>query len=567
MAEKKFLYKVYNKNGEFIKSWDDVVNDPDFSWNINEGLGELTVRLPRTFDVFGESDDVAVGNEVQVWCDRGGTKNTLEVEQLNYTTGSIGWGTTSQERIAQTFQPTHDYKLSRVTLWTVRNGSPHDNIEMELWAGDSNNPTYKMANAQNRILGSLQPTQNIKTADMHFDFGKIQLYSGQTYWLIMTRDGGLDNTNYYALLASFNATDNYLRGGAKKYTTAAGWSDYLTNSDFCFKIYSGEDDVKKIYSGYISAYEPVIQGRDEYVDVHCLGYGSQLNNEIHKSGNSTTVAYNSCTIASIVKTMMDDFKQYNFKVSYGDLYRFLEDTNTVVSYTFNTQTHKQVIDKCREMAPANWYWRVGADNILEFKQKNSEADHYFTIGKDIISIRQNKRIEDLYNVVYFKGKDTLYRVYTRSGSIANYGRRAYMMQDERVTLDATADVMANSFLDEHDAIETRVEVDILGQTESGGLGYDIESIYPGQTCQIRNFNTEASESLWDQALWDVNVWDYDISYLLGTVLQIKSVKYTPGKATISLSSRPLPVASTMENIYRNLEGYRNAENPATPTAA
>ena len=124
--------------------------------------------------------------------------------------------------------------------------------------------------------------------------------------------------------------------------------------------------------------------------------------------------------------------------------------------------------------------------------------------------------------------------------------------------------MATSFLDEHDSIETRVEVVITAEDDTG-MGYDIESIYPGQTCIIRNFETNAADTLWDQFIWDVSTWDYSIAYLIGQVLQIMSVSYTPNKVTISLSSRPLPIASTMENIYRNLEEYRNKDNAATPT--
>ena len=66
--QKLYLYKVYDSSGNFLTTWNDVVNEPTFSQSINYGNGEMTVELARTTKDFGETDDVAYNNEVKVYC-------------------------------------------------------------------------------------------------------------------------------------------------------------------------------------------------------------------------------------------------------------------------------------------------------------------------------------------------------------------------------------------------------------------------------------------------------------------------------------------------------------------
>jgi len=66
--QKRYQYKVYSKEGQFITTWDDVINEPTFTVVINGGYVEAGIQLARSTDDFGEGEDVAFGNEVQIWC-------------------------------------------------------------------------------------------------------------------------------------------------------------------------------------------------------------------------------------------------------------------------------------------------------------------------------------------------------------------------------------------------------------------------------------------------------------------------------------------------------------------
>lgn len=65
---KQFKYDVYDNDGTYISTWNDIVSEPEFSAQVNGGLGEMRVVLARNADDFGESDDVEFRNQVIVKC-------------------------------------------------------------------------------------------------------------------------------------------------------------------------------------------------------------------------------------------------------------------------------------------------------------------------------------------------------------------------------------------------------------------------------------------------------------------------------------------------------------------
>lgn len=65
---KTYEYRIYD-NDSYVNTWvEEVVSDPSFRTIINGGASELTVRLAREFDNFGEDEDVKLNNRVDVWC-------------------------------------------------------------------------------------------------------------------------------------------------------------------------------------------------------------------------------------------------------------------------------------------------------------------------------------------------------------------------------------------------------------------------------------------------------------------------------------------------------------------
>ena len=194
----------------------------------------------------------------------------------------------------------------------------------------------------------------------------------------------------------------------------------------------------------------------------------------------------------------------------------------------------------------------------------NNAKKLFKIGVNLLEIKPQKRMENIKNIVYFVGNG-IYKKYTRSGSVASYGKREYVYQDNRVSQVGTADILADNFLDNNESAEIRTNIRIIDSNLDEATGYDIESIHPGDTIQIQGFGIDYPSSSWDSSSWDETYWDNSIQSATLLPMTVVSVKYSPDYVDLELSSRPLPINRRIEDIYRNVVAYINSDNPETPT--
>jgi len=319
---------------------------------------------------------------------------------------------------------------------------------------------------------------------------------------------------------------------------------------------------QKIYSGWISSYELV--SKEQSVIVTCQSYATTLKDNILKNGSATTVTYNSYDPSSIFRNILT---LYNGVITYTP--SSVQDTGTKVSYTFKCSTVKDALSKCLELCPVHWYFYFDANNIAWLKHTDFETiDHTLYLKKHCSSFSMRKNLENMVNAYYFLGggEPQLYKKYERQGSIDVWGRREKLEQDERVTVESTADIMATSYLDAYDAPQIEVELEVLDSNGESDKGYDIESLKPGDIVRIIDPSVSTHYyTLWDVAEWDVDYWDYNLTYALNIPMQIQNINYAYDKAQLTLSTRMVDITKRIEDIKRNLEGFRNENIPTTPT--
>ena len=318
----------------------------------------------------------------------------------------------------------------------------------------------------------------------------------------------------------------------------------------------------QIYSGYLTRYEPITNGQEETLEVTFLSYWLEAARYVLEDSGDTKVAYNSQDPSNIFKDLLDKFTARGGKLDYNA--SSVDTTGTTVSYTFNLNTFQECLRKVIELSPDNWYLRVGEDDIMYLKEMEATAKHIFHIGRDITYYKPEKRIENLVNVVYFRGGGTLYKKYTASGSVASYGEYAKKIVDERVTVEATADIMANRVLNALSSPEIRITIRILDNNNNNGKGYDIENIKVGDTCKILGA-TKKGNNLWDNMEWDNDAWDYDITNASATLMQIHKVSYFVDFVELEISNQQPDIAKRIEDINRNLVNAQTADAPTTPT--
>lgn len=320
----------------------------------------------------------------------------------------------------------------------------------------------------------------------------------------------------------------------------------------------------KIWEGKINRYEPETTNEGtEIVNIVATSRLLEMEKRLIKSGNDTEVAYSSKDPAHILKSLID------MPSAGGILLKgLINDTSTTASYTFQANTIREGFDIVVKLSPQYWYWWLNQNNEINFKVANfEEIDHQLYIGKEVSGVRMTKTIENLCNRVYFMGggSPNLYKMYERTSSQTEWGIREVFLKDERVTLDATAELIATSYLDNFDHPVAEIEVEVVDSNIDPVDGYDIERFKPGDIVQVFHPEMEKRDTLWDEAYWDVDYWDFDVKYALGQPHQILEINYQFNKCVLRLSQKLEDFQKRMEEIKRNADETAKINLPSVPT--
>ena len=337
--------------------------------------------------------------------------------------------------------------------------------------------------------------------------------------------------------------------------------DVRINNEVKLFTHDEVNGTRQLYHGIIRGYEPFIEGSEQLIRVNLMPYFIRFGDELVKDSGDTTVVRNSSEPAQMMRDMVE-------LLDAGFNGRPIENTGTTVSYTFSYVSYRESLDKIVQLAPLNWFYTVdGNDNVIFRESDLNTVDHELWVGKEIKSVGATKRVDNMVNAVYFLGggDPPLYNLYEREASISEYGRREYKMKDTRVTIDATAQTMAERILDERDSPNNLMDITVVSNALDNSRGYDIDSIMPGDVIQVRHPDMELRESLWDAMIWDVDHWDYNILYSLGQPMQVERIDYFFDEVRLTLSTRIEDVTKRIEDISRNSDTTDSENIPTTPS--
>lgn len=282
-------------------------------------------------------------------------------------------------------------------------------------------------------------------------------------------------------------------------------------------------------------------GDTETTKVTLMSFGFDLDQYVVEDSSDTTVPFNSYDPSDIVREGLDQF------VSRGGITTYtsatIDDTSTVVSYTFRLNTFLELLKKSLELAPEGWFFYVdlGTNNTI-FKNKPASPQHIFTLGIEIKSLDLRSYIEDVVNDVYFVGGEVgmpLEPLYIRTTEApASFTRRGLRrITDNRVTLTASAEVLSEGEIDRNNRIQYRSTITILDKV------YDIESIKLGDVIGFRNFD----------------------NYVDTLTMQVVKITYNPDFVVLTLDTLLPNVNKRLEDIRRNLNQQENLGIPDAPS--
>ena len=280
---------------------------------------------------------------------------------------------------------------------------------------------------------------------------------------------------------------------------------------------TGENDgfgVKVVYRGYISLIERMVDGTQEKVTVHLLGYYTLLALDVLKNGAQTTlyseasagltVTAGSLAAADVGLIMRAVIDRYRTETTSPRIFYKgaldIPDTGTTVTYIFEQKTYREAFDRLKDMAPADVHWFVDVDGAVTLKAKPTSPSHKFVFGRHFSKISVEKSLEKVRNVVLIRDASTGYYGYEDAASVALYGRRVQTLNDYGVSDQDAADELAAKFLADNKNPPVKVIAEIIDNTGDSTKGYDIESIVPGQTCSIVGFGSALADVFNDNML-------------------------------------------------------------------
>lgn len=174
------------------------------------------------------------------------------------------------------------------------------------------------------------------------------------------------------------------------------------------KIYEFSSDTTAVagdlvFTGYISMYTSQY-GTTENTVVSIFSYGADLDNYLLLEGGvNTRVPFLSLDPSTILTQALTTFNTDGGIITYTQP-GSVDLTGTVVTYTFNANTMLEVIKKCLELAPTDWFFYADlASNLLYFKPRPTDPDHYFFLGRHILGLSLEKTMEGITNDVLFTG--------------------------------------------------------------------------------------------------------------------------------------------------------------------
>lgn len=581
---KTYEVKVYDTTDTYLTTWTDVISNISFNNEINSAGGQLSLSLARNAGDYGEGSDVDFNHKVIVYCFDEEEPNGQIVFQGYISAYTPIYKDNKVDITVLSFgAELNDYMIDGVPLADISQLT--SDSEVTIFRGNTTDggatyilrgQTFVPSANQNfsgvllrmrRDSATVSPAQPIVRlySEIYYSLTEIPVNVPNTF-LLAEKSVDVTNTTMADFTVLFDEIVP-LTAGVTYFITVQ--MPYAINS------------LNKVYLAY-KAGNPYAGGASYYSFGPNSIAGSQW---LPASGgsfpagdfyfetiyvtNATKAAFNSYDPSEIAKAITNNASQNGSAVGYTDT--SIDLTATTVSYTFNVNTVLEGMTKCVELAPEGWYWYLDyATNLINFHEISTTPDHIFSLEKDLIDAKFEKRTEDIVNTVYFSGGDTgggsnLYIKYRNTDSIDKYGIKALKYSDQRVTLTATANTIAESILATRSEPELRVTLEILDSNNNKGLGYDIERLKVGDLVAVRNITQQVGLSTWDYSRWDSGYWDFNIYNLSSLQMQIQKIQYNEDTATVYASTMAVDVNKRIEDINRNLEALQTVNNPTAPS--
>jgi hypothetical protein len=249
----------------------------------------------------------------------------------------------------------------------------------------------------------------------------------------------------------------------------------------------------RIFSGEVDDILSTVDS-EENVSVNCSGYTVELALGLYREGTVVRKEFDSQDLSDHIKDILDQYQTNNStaKITYTGSSIESAGKSRVLNLYANTYLEgiKQAVSKADE----GYYFFVDANNVFNFKQVSSTADHFFILGKDIARLivsentRQTRSDYLFYNGQVEDDPGLLFKAYNEAS--APVEDRWERVRDARFSDEDSVDDKAARYFSIYGQAVSSVKARIVDSNIAGG--FDIESVQVGDTCRFLNTESTAN---------------------------------------------------------------------------
>ena len=214
------------------------------------------------------------------------------------------------------------------------------------------------------------------------------------------------------------------------------------------------------------------------------------------------------------KTIIDLIADF-FNTKYNLITKDTDTFWTSITYDFN---YTDLFSAMRDLvwSSEDFYWYLGADYSLRYKQKPSAANNIFTYKKDVIKLDIDEDALNIVNQLHLNYK-TGTKTYSDATSISTYWLREKFISNTRIADVTSADEYGDAYIAEFKDPKLKIIMeinseyafqkfltvnDMTGQVNSYTQTIDelfstftIDTIEPGETCKVNNLELTLPNNL------------------------------------------------------------------------
>lgn len=242
---------------------------------------------------------------------------------------------------------------------------------------------------------------------------------------------------------------------------------------FCVKVEKKIQTEELLFTGFISQIEHNLQGSNESMKITALSLGSILGLALYKDGSNFDVVKSDdpAVIAQDIISKTNAIIGTSWLTASANV----ETVGTSVSYTFSKKKLLDSMNQTLKFAGGDYYWHIGADGDLYFKNMPTAATHKFNIAKHVNYITATNNSETINNEYSVDHGPSTYTA-TNATSVSNYWKRDKFKEDADMS-ETTAEQYADGIVLDKALPKLQVRAEI-------NTKYDIESVKPGHSCKF-----------------------------------------------------------------------------------